>query len=275
MFRKLLTLIIIYFFLGTEPVFAITFNISNPQLNGNEITIDASLSGLTSSSCLNGSCYLQAAFTTQEQNKYFGFTKNNNGDWYEYVSPPSTSNIQSTFFAFQPVSGSWSGQLTLKINPESPNYKGSGTYNVKAWRYSGKSSSAAGDSDNILAVDIQSPPTPSPTPIPSPSPTPTPIPTPKKSSSSTSQPSLKPSVVPSTSTTFSTLPSPKVSNKTAVAGVTKISSPSSATPLVKTLSQKQNNFSPLIFLGGGLILVACSYIIYEIVKQVKRKNDSF
>lgn len=273
--RKVFFIFILGFLIFTKPAFAVTFNISNPQLNGNEVIINASMSGLTSTSCLNGSCYLQAAFTAQEQNKYFGFTKNNNGDWYEYVSSPSTSDIQSTFFAFQPVSGSWSGQMTLKINSESPNYKSSGTYNVKAWRYSGKSSSAAGDSDNILAVDIQGPtPTPSPTPIPSSTPSPSSTPTTKKSSTPPPQPSLKPSSTPLTSTPL-TPPSPKISDKAEVAGVAKISSSSSASPSVQVASQKQNNFPTLIFLGGGLILAACSYIIYEIIKQAKKSNDSF
>lgn len=155
-------------FLGTNNALAaISFTISNPQYNNSEVTIDVNLSGLTSTSCPNGFCYLQTALSSPDPIRYFGFTKNNSGQWYEYISSPTLSYIQSTFFNFQPISGAWSGQLTIKINTESPNYHGPGTYNIKAWRYSGNSNSASGNS-NVLTVDMpSSTPTPAPTPLPS------------------------------------------------------------------------------------------------------------
>lgn len=181
---KLLVLTVLFLFFGVRVTFAVSFTISNPQYHGDEITIDILLSGLTSSSCLNGYCYLQAAFTSPSPIRYFGFTKNNNGQWYQYISSPTQSYIQSTFFTFQPVGGTWSGQLTLKVNTEDSNYHGAGTYNIKAWRYSGNSSSASGDSDSI-SVNIQIP-VPSPSSISTPAPSVTPTPSSNPSNSSTS-----------------------------------------------------------------------------------------
>ncbi len=180
---KLIILILFFLFFEVRPAFAISFTISNPQQNGEEVVINVSLSGLTSTSCPNSYCYLQAAFTNPSPIKYFGSTKNHNSQWYDYISSPSTSYIQSNFFAFQPISEAWSGQLSLKINIQSSNYHGPGTYNIKAWRYSGNSSSAAGDSGSI-SVNLQDT-TPTPIPTPSPTSTPSPIPTSASTSSST------------------------------------------------------------------------------------------
>lgn len=156
---------LIFLFLFSSPTFAaISFSISNPQYQGEEITVDVSLSGLTSSSC-SGSCYLQGALTSTTANKYFGFTKNNSGNWYEYIGSPDTSYIQSTFFSF-PFQATWSGKLTLKTNSDDPDYNGPGSYNLKVWRYTGKSTSYAGTS-NTLLVSVTGPATPTPTPTPS------------------------------------------------------------------------------------------------------------
>lgn len=186
-----ISLTLLSFAFGITPVFAaISFSISNPQYNGDEVTIDISLSGLTSSSCPNSYCYLQAAFTSPSPIRYFGFTKNHNGEWYEYIGSPSTSYIQSTFFAFLPSDGTWSGQITLKINPDDPDYNGPGVYNIKAWRYTGNSNNYSGYTDP-LSVNITGPtptPSPLPTPTPSPSPSPSPVPTRTPTSISTSTP---------------------------------------------------------------------------------------
>ncbi len=269
---KIVFLILLYLFFGVKPVAAISFAISNPQQSENEVTIDVSLSGLTSSSCLNGSCYLQAAFTSPTPIKYFGSTKNNNDQWYEYISSPTQSYMQSTFFTFQPVSGTWSGQLTLKINAESPNYKGPGAYNIKAWRYSGNSNSYAGD-PATLAVNVVGPtPTPTPTPSPSPTPKPSPTPTPLSSSSAsktkTTNPTLSPTPKPSLTTPSSTpqvqlslsksTSQPKLNYQIAsIAGASSSASPSSK---IEIKNQKQIN--PAIWIGSILIFAGSSCLGY-------------
>lgn len=278
---KLLILASLLIIFDARPAFAvIEFNISNPQNNNNEVTIDVSITGLTSSSCLNGSCYLQAAFSSPSPIRYFGFTKNNKGEWYEYTGSPGSSNIQSTFFAFEPVGGIWSGQLTIKINSENPNYKGPGEYNLKAWRYSGKSDSYSGDSDNTLSINIEGPtiipsptpiPTPSPSPSPSPTPTrtpvrspsPTPIPTPKKSTTITYTPSPTPNSTPKTT------PSP-TSNPTRNEisyRIASVAGAQTATPEGKVEVKDQKQSNPLIWIGLIFIFAGTSVVGYSIFKK--------
>ncbi len=95
----ILTLFFLSLFFPTPTFAAISFSISNPQYQGEEITVDVSLSGLTSSSC-SASCYLQGAFTSTSTTRYFGFTKNNSGNWYEYFGSPDSTVIQATVFSF-------------------------------------------------------------------------------------------------------------------------------------------------------------------------------
>lgn len=261
---------ILFAFYGVKPTFAISFTISNPQYNNDEITIDVSLSGLTSTSCLNGSCYLQAAFTAPELTRYFGFTKNHNGVWYEYIGSTESSYIQSTFFTFQPVDGTWSGQISLKNNPNDPDYKGPGTYDIKAWRYSGKSNNYSGSS-NILTVNIEdSVPTPTPTPTLSPSPTSTPTTSPlsskpKSSPTATKSPTPQPTPSPSKS-----LPTNKPTNtskpksydslvyRTASVAATTISASSSPSAQIKGTRVQ----SILPWIGAIFIFCGISSLVF-------------
>ncbi len=104
--------------------------------------------------------------------------------------------------------------------------------------------------------NANSTPAPSPTPTPSPSPTPTPTPTPQTTSTVTpkksSTPTNPPSISPKPSPTPTPSPSPVSSKidlafaKSAVAGISKTSSPSSTQPSsasaeAKISSEKQNN----------------------------------
>lgn len=263
----------LYLLFGVSPVFAaISFTISNPQQSEDEVTIDVSLSGLISSSCLNGTCYLQAAFTSPTPIRYFGSTKNNNDQGYEYISSPTQSYIQSTFFTFQPVSGTWSGQLTLKINAESPNYKGPGAYNIKAWRYSGNSNSYAGDPATLTVNLVGPSPTPIPTPIPTPSPSPTlkpsPTPTPLPSSSTSKTKTTNPTLSPTPKPSLTTLPSSptlypsKTPTKIAiqVASIAGISS--SASPSAKIEIKNQKQINPAIWIGSILIFAGATCLGY-------------
>lgn len=269
---KLLIFTLLSFVFGITPAFAaISFSISNPQYNGDEIAVDVSLSGLTSSSCPNSYCFLQAALTSPNQIRYFGFTKNHNGQWYEYISSPNTSYIQSTFFAFLPSSGSWSGQITLKINPKDPDYNGPGSYNIKAWRYTGNSSNASGFSDTVLAVNIVgSTPSPIPTPSPTPTKTPSPTATPKKTTTPTSIPTSSPipktTPAPSSSKTES-YSQPKGSNEISyrIASVAAVSAPSSPEAKVAVKDQKQTN--PFLWMGIVFILIGAGSVGYIYLKK--------
>jgi hypothetical protein len=295
--------VFILFYLKTAPTFAATvsFSINNLQQQGEGFILEVSISGLTSSSCPNnGFCYLQAAFTYASGNpRYFGFTKNSSGEWYGYVSSPDPAYIRSTFFAFQPINGSWSGQLTIKPNYEDSNYKGPGTYTVKAWRYTGNSSSASGSSDNTLTVNLlNSTPTPTDTPTPTSTPVPTPTstptltpvktPTPTKASTPTPTKSPSPTLAKSSGSTSisptisseynpantvleaennSQYPFPEILGESSVAG--KVSP--SANP---KREKQQENPLPFVFIGiGGVMILACAIIVLQKYKDKLLVDD--
>ena len=265
---KLLVPVIFFFallFLNTPKIYAaISFSISNPQTDGESVTFDVSIIGLTSSSCSNGICYLQAAFTNPSQTRYFGFTQNHNGQWYQYDGSPGAENIESTFFSFQPQDGSWLGKLTIKVDVEDPDYGGPGTYNIKAWRYSGKSDSYSGDSDNTFSVQLTSS---------APEPSPTSQNTTSQSSSSTSSKSKSPSPTPKIS------PSPtsktQSSKTTSVLGssqsqestkspVTEISLRASPTPSAEPKAEESSNKIKIAgaVAGSGAIVMGVSVGLY-------------
>jgi hypothetical protein len=166
------------FLLAVDEIFAsIEFSIGNATQTNDEIEVEATIKGLSSSSCFENKCYLQGVLTASDQNQYFGFTQNNQSNWYEYASSPEVELIKSTFYSIEPKEGSWSGKLKIKNNPGDSDYKGPGTYSLQVRRYSGKSSSHAGES-NTLTVQL-SYVLPTPTPVPTggtPQPTSTPTP---------------------------------------------------------------------------------------------------
>ena len=245
----------------STPTFAaITFSISNPQYQEEEISVDVSLSGLTSSSC-SGSCYLQGALTSTTVNKYFGFTKNNSGGWYEYVGSPDTSYIQSTFFSF-PFQATWSGKLTLKSNSNDPDYNGPGNYNLKVWRYTGKSTSYAGVSNSLL-VNVTGPATPSPTATPTQT-------TPPPNSTQFPVPSANDQITPVEEETF--VPNPTIvsinlfekastSSKSVLPASTKSAFSSPKSKKEEFLSQREINPSKILIILGILVILGSAGIL--------------
>jgi len=255
---------VIFLALAVVDVYAVTFTLSNSSSDGEQVTFDVAISGLTSQSCPNTKCYLQAAFTQSGTANYFGFTKGQN-DWFKYSSSPDTSYIQSTFFAFEPAEGSWSGQVTVKIDPDDSGYTGPGTYDIKAWRYTGNSTSYSGPSDNTISANLSRPvatATPDPTSIPTPSPTSspttvnaTPTPTPKTTP--------KPTTAPAKSATPSASPQ--------VLGENDKSLIASDAGLLDSSTKPQDGFqkSPgklvagiLVASGTGLILFALGFHLW-------------
>lgn len=154
---------------------------------GEIITLEVGISGTDTP------YYIQAIITQPGETSYFGYNENNNGDWFPIDATPDTTYIVSNFYKTSPVGESWSGELKVKNDPTSANYKGPGEYNIKVRRYTGNSTSHTGD-EVILSHSLI---TPTPTPIPSPTPTPIPSPTPKPTSNSAS-PSPSPSSTPTT-----------------------------------------------------------------------------
>ena len=277
--KKLFWIIFIFILIVfPKPAFAtISFTIANPIISGeDEIEVDTSISGLTSSSCSTSGCYLQAEIRIPDNTKdYFGFTYNNSGEYVDYFSSPSSiDEIKSKLFNFTPVSGAWSGKLRLKNNPEDGNYLGPGQYSIKFRRFSGNSTSSTSDS-NVLAVNLSMPlPTATPTltltptPVPTDTPTPTlkPTPTSKPTSTSTPTPTLKPT------TTIKPITSPSItlaSSKASKILGDKTSSQSSIliiTPTVKekteSLAEQSNNPARVAVLIGVIFLIGCGILIF-------------
>lgn len=292
--RAIVVLIAVFIFLFYSPfvksVFAVSFSISNPQVNGEEVAIDVSVSGITTCSSETNKCYLQAAFTSTLDNpKYFGFTKNNQDQWYEYDNSIDKAYIQSTFFGFEPVDGGWSGTLVLKSNPDDPDYNGLGNYYIKAWRYTGNSNSYSGVSDNTLTVELSGPTAtpvpPTPTPVP---PTSTPVPataTPKPTNiltptkTPTKTPTPSPTVKPSTFLALGSIgssSSPILGESTQSALIispTNVMSKKNILVANKSKSQDTNLQKLLMFLGVIVFIAACGIVAFQVLKSRLNKDE--
>jgi hypothetical protein len=94
-----ISIAILFFLFFPQTVLAVDFSISNPEVLGNdEFSIQVDISGLGTTSCTDGKCYLQAVFAKSGTTDYFGQTLNTYGDWYEYFGEPEVSTILSSFF---------------------------------------------------------------------------------------------------------------------------------------------------------------------------------
>lgn len=256
------------FFCPNKALATISFSIANPNVSlDDEVEVDATISGLTSSSCSANGCYLQAEFRIQDETKdYFGFTYNNSGDYVDYFSNPvSTDQIKNMLFNFVPVSGSWSGKLKAKNNFQSNNYDGPGLYSLRFRRFSGNSTNATSGDSNPLSINLKlDQPTPSPTPTPSPKPTtqsslssdPSPIPT------QTGNPSA--SFSPTISSSQSSLVSTNASIPKLLAEKTEVK----PSPQQRVLAATQEKL-PLFFIVGGFILVVAAIaLIWDEIRNL-------
>jgi hypothetical protein len=137
-----------------------------------ELTVDVVL---TCSGC--GSSYIRGVFFYPDSStSYFGYTKNNSGEWVNLSGSPSSY--------FKVESGSWNGQMKFKFDSDKP----AGDYYFKVGRYTASGTSFSQSSDvTLIAVAGSSPSlisTPGPTASPvteTPALTQTPTPTPAKS----------------------------------------------------------------------------------------------
>ncbi|GEM_PF-5456800 len=224
--KKILFLFFLAFLLFPQKAFA-AINITNISPTTINLPEDVITISVTTSNLSSATQYLQVAFTKQgETANYFGYTKNNNNSWYLYKSSPTTDDFSSTFFSFTPVSGSWNGEISAKIDSTDTGFKGSGEYTVKVRKYI-SSSTPTDSNDYIITINYSVPtqtstpvptnipaptstptnsPTPKNTPTPTPTPTPTNIPTPTKTPSPTLTP--KPTSTPKTTQTPSSTPIP-------------------------------------------------------------------
>jgi len=195
-------------------VFAtISFNISNPVVEGDYFIVDASLSGISSTSA-----FVQGMFTATGSNSYFGYTWGQNEEWVDYVGNTNKDFITENFPILQ---RNVSQKIWIRPNYGDPAYKGPGDYYLKLKRYTGASDNSTGD-DAVLTVTLTEPlPTPTPTvteevtdtpeptteiivtPNPTKTPTPTPTPTKSPTPTPTKAPTITKSIIASLSATVS------------------------------------------------------------------------
>lgn len=228
-------------------VIAIDLTIKDPIVANLEITLNASLSA-------SSNYYLQGTLRSQSSSKYFGETQNNKSDWIDYISSPEKEYITSNFFVTDVKNATWSGTLKLRYKTDDPNYLGPGTYDLKLRRFTGNSSSSAGES-NTLSVNLTGiipTPTPSPSPSPSPSPTspPTPTPTPRPSPI----PSLSPSIYPLASVSTGTVAGESTEINLSGFGISPSPSLQGQSSQVPTLNKSRAKTALLA--GSGLILIS-------------------
>lgn len=147
---RVVALLIFFLFLFTGDVFA-TLSLSLDAVPG-EIDADQEFIGNVSLSCTNCSdSYLRGAFFSSGATDYFGYTRNDSGDWV------NASNPKTIYFHILPVESSWSGQLRFRFDKE----KAPGNYQFKVMRYTG-SGSKSGETDSF-PVNVIAPATPTPT----------------------------------------------------------------------------------------------------------------
>jgi len=261
----------------------ISLILSNPEVTDDQVTVDVAISGLTSSSCPNTACFLQAMFTSKDTTRYFGFTQNSGGSWYEYNSEPSKDYIKSTFFSFTPIEGSWSGKLVAKNNPNDSNYKGPGDYLLRVKRYTGNATSSTSESSNDITVNFTYIlPTATPTETPQPTTTATPTPSPTATPTKTPTPTAAPTKTPTPKPSPTVLASPSPSSDSyetlgadtpSVLEIGNITSPS---PEVLGTKDTKEKFPWMasVFLLGGVVSLVFAFLSFFKGRKLSYNNQS-
>jgi len=194
----LVAIIFVIFLLFPEKVFGeMVFKFDGIESNPESIEYDQEVKLNFSFKDVNPpkTYYLEAAFKHIDGTRYFGWTKNDREQWYQYEE-----DALANFFKFEINESSKSGSLFAKPDHESTYFKGSGKYFLKLYKITEGGSK---EGSNAIEITINGPtltPTPEPTETPQPTDTPTPgptdTPTPTTTSAPTSTPTPKASLTP-------------------------------------------------------------------------------
>lgn len=269
-FSLLLTTCLVFFLFPKSAHSAITLNISNLEKGESNFSLDATLSGISSSS----NCYVQVVITAPGSPHYFGQTWSSKGEWFKYISSPAKEYIVENFVKLE---NDQTTKIIFNTDPDDEDYKGPGEYLVKLNRYTGGASSSAGDS-NSLTINVADPiptsdptiiitetptntPTSTTTPTNAPTKTPTPTPTPTKLKTPT--PTKLPAIA------IKTTPTKLLSTTSAILGESTDSASLSAdmvvnieiTPTPENIINKPKNYKTPFFIGLFLA-VSSSALLY-------------
>ncbi len=134
-------------------------------INNSEDIINLDISITTSSTSKNAIHYIQIMMTKEGSSDYFGLTKNTQGEWFAFKTPPT--DYQTYLFNFVPGDLAWSGKINAKIDTSSPNFRGSGNYLIKYRKYITSATSYVDSNEIPFAINIATPPSQTePTPVP-------------------------------------------------------------------------------------------------------------
>lgn len=181
MIRKILALVLLMFAFFPRDVLAVDFTISNypSEINTDEFTVDLNIQYASSTNTTN---YVSIdLYKDGVTNKQFGDSYNGTS-WYR-------GGVGTNYLKVDVVNGTASAQLKARVgSPDSSYYPGSGTYKLKARRYTSETSYSSSDAVDVNITLNLSTPTPAPTDSPTSSPTTTPTksPTPKPTVKATS-----------------------------------------------------------------------------------------
>lgn len=264
--KKILAVFAILFLLSAKDISAaFSFQISSISPStisskDQEVTVNVTLSDLP------GESYFRAEFQQSSGSQYFGYSKDNSGNW---IKVDANMDCKS----YYKVSDVTTTSLVLSLKIGTDNNPTNGTNNVRVRRYTNTCGSS--DDSDPVNIDFTLPtPTPSPTPTPtstpSPSPTKAPTPTPAPTKSPTPKPTTKPSPTPEETEEPESTPE-----------VLSIASENEETPEPEESSEPQaseNKFPvaaiPLIGGGVGMIGFATYPFIKDKLKGYNDRRDS-
>lgn len=268
MFKKIFFLILLFFFSFSQVTLA-AFSFSIDSLSSitissgeQEVDVNLSITDLPSES------YFRVAIQKQTGGTYYGYVKNNNGDW---VAIQPLSGDCSTYYRVTDTSQT-TLQLKFKIGS---NDIDNGSYYIKAHRFTstGNCSSTKASNDYPVTVSFSTP-TPTPTPVSTSTPTPTPVPT------STKSPTPKPSTPKPTSTPLATTISvsmindKETTNSPVLAETTQdLAVWEDKTPMPSPTETKvaaENNFQKILITVGILFILSSGFWF---IKSIKSKDS--
>jgi hypothetical protein len=261
--------LLIFGYFGSNRAFStFSFHIESidPQSissNNQEITVRLTLVDLPNES------YFRIGWQEASGKPYFGYVKNNNGEWVKVDANQDCKN-------YYHVSDLSTQSLVLETKVGEENAVNNGEYLLKARRYTASCSSYTDSEPISVQVNL---PTPTPTSPPEPTSTPTRIPTPTPTSTKTPTPSPSEMALSPTKITTNVISSirqqkDEEDKNMIVAEEKKFFYPTSVLgiknkkddpPKNNDSYKKESTFFPvnLIFiLGGVILLVICAILIF-------------
>lgn len=270
---KIIFLLIFCFFLAwPKPVRAWSFKIesinpSSVSSKNDEVEVVLSITDLPSES------YLRVAWQEGEGKQYFGYVKNEKDEWVQIKS------LGSDCSNYYHVTNTGTFPLTLKTKIGEDKELTSGTYLLKAHRFTTGCSDRASENSVEISVNLPEPtPTPSPTPTQEsePTATATPTPQPEASHSPTPKPTKKPTATPTPTPKSGVLGEESEIEETTFL-LSELGEESEEQKKEETEKQKKGigQWLPPIMIGGGVILigVAAFPFIYPRLKNKLRKEE--